>query len=155
MVDVQHLRRRQRPDLFAQRVVMGQQFGEGDIVAAGNQQDRRRSKRSVVRVRQLPQLQLRGAPMLGVQRMVEHGDVRVAQRKAKFRANLEVARQQARVRRHGRELPAHGFGQHIPACKIGGVEILGGAMRAPSGHCGKHVVAKHCGQSQRGSRPAS
>ena len=96
---------------------------ERHIIAAGDQQQRTIAKRGARRMRQAPCGQLRRAAVLVVERMLQHCDACVLAREAQLRADLEVAGNEPRACRHGREFRAHGGIEFVPAGEIGGMEI--------------------------------
>ena len=108
---------------------MRKQVAEFDVVGARNQQHRAVAERCASRLRQPPQRQLRRAPMLVVERVVEHRDLRIIAGKTEFGADLEIAGKQSGVGWHGREFPSHRGIQFVPAGEIGGMEILRGRLR--------------------------
>ena len=153
MVDVEHLRRRQRTDLLAQTVVATQQIAEIDIVRCDRQTTPARRLCIPPLAQQPPQRQLRRAPMLAIERMVEHRDVRIVQCKAQLRTQLEVARHQARAWRHRRQPIAHGIGKRHPTRR----NWSGGNCAMPSARASRHrrddVIAEHCRKPQSRSDP--
>src|SRR2546427_7984796 len=74
-------------------------------------------------MQQTPLRQLRGAPMLVVERVRQHFDIAVAELEAQLGPHLEVPGQHPRARVHLLQLFAHCHRQRLPASEIARVVL--------------------------------